>query len=578
MLRQTFLSRGAVRRGRTDIAADLAVLLGVFALLYVLVRVGSGALARFQPPAQLPSISLDPRNLPYYAARSVLRMFVALGVSWVFTLVYGYTAARSRRAERVLIPLLDVLQSVPVLGFLSVTITFFIALFRGSLLGLEAASVFAIFTSQAWNMTFSFYQSLKTLPADLDAATTLYRLPRWQRFTRLEVPAAMIGLVWNGMMSFGGGWFFLAASEAISVLNQSYTLPGIGSYVAAAVLAMNLRALGLALLTMALVIVLIDQLFWRPIVAWSDKFKFEQQAAVETPQSWVLDLLRTARLPRLLGNALSPAREWLDVVLSSFGPPRPRSVQPAGRNWKDWAFNGFLAVVILVLLAAGERFITTEVGWAEVGRAFWLGLLTFGRVTVLIIASTLIWVPIGVAIGFNPRLAQVMRPIVQLLASFPANFVFPFITLLLIRTGVSLNWGSILLMAMGTQWYILFNTIAGAISVPTDLRDMATNMRLRRWLLWRNLIIPAIFGAWVTGGITAAGGAWNAAIVAEIVSWGKTKLVADGLGAYIAQATTVGDWPRIVLGVGMMSLFVVALNRGFWRRLYRLAETRYRLG
>jgi NitT/TauT family transport system permease protein len=577
MLRLTYPTRDALRRVPFGLA-DIAVLLGLLGLLFLVVRVGHGALARFQPPAVVPGVNLDPANLPYYASRSTLRMFAALACSWLFTLVYGYAAARSVRAERVLVPLLDVLQSVPVLGFLSVTVTGFIALFPGSLLGLEAASVFAIFTSQAWNMAFSFYQSLKTLPTQLDEAARLYRLPRWQRFKRLEVPAAMIGLVWNAMMSFGGGWFFLAASEAISVLNKNYTLPGIGAYVASAIAAQDMRALAWALLTMAVTIVLIDQLFWRPLVAWSDKFKLEVRASAEPPRSWVLDLLRQSHLPRLAGDGVSPVVEAVDRVLSRLTPyhsaDRPWR---AWDRWLDWAYNALLAAIVLALAVGGLRFVLTEVGPAELGRSLLLGLATFGRVALLVALSTVVWVPVGVWIGFNPRVAQLAQPVVQLLASFPANFIFPFVTLALIATGISINWGAILLMALGTQWYILFNVIAGAMSIPNDLREMAASMQGRRWTLWRDLIIPGIFSAWVTGGITAAGGAWNAAIVAEVVSWGQSTLFAFGLGSYIAQATQAGDWPRIALGVGMMTIFVVAFNRLFWRRLYRIAETRYRL-
>ena len=578
MIERTFPSRGALRRLPGGLA-DVTVFLGVMALLYLLARVGTGTVVRFAPPRVTPGVSLDPRNLPYYAARSTLRMFVALGASLVFTLAYGYVAAHSRRAARVLVPLLDILQSVPVLGFLSVTVTGFLALFPGSLLGLEAASVFAIFTAQAWNMTFSFYHSLRTLPRELDEAAALYRLPRWQRFTRLEVPAAMIGLVWNAMMSFGGGWFFVAASEAISVLNQRYTLPGIGSYVATAVAAQDLGAMVPALLTMAVVIVTIDQLFWRPIVAWADKFRLEQSAAAVAPRSWLLTLLRTARLPRLLGHALAPLGDAVDGVLSRLTPVRPRrDAAPAGRRWGDLLYNGALLALTIVLLAYGLRFVLREVGLGEVGHVALLGLATLARVLVLLVFSTLVWTPVGVAIGFSPRLARLAQPIVQLLASFPANFLFPFATILFIRSGISLNWGGILLMSLGAQWYILFNTIAGAQSIPTELREMAASMSLRGWKLWRHLIIPGIFPAWVTGGITAAGGAWNASIVAEVVSWGSTTLTATGLGAYVARATGTGDWPRIVLGVGMMSVYVVWLNRLVWRRLYALAETTYRLG
>jgi NitT/TauT family transport system permease protein len=574
---RTFPSPEALRRFPFGLA-DVAVILGTLVLLSLIARVGAGTLVSFQPPDVVPGIDLDPRNLPYYAGRSTLRMFVALFFSTVFTLVYGYTAAHSRRAERVMVPLLDILQSVPVLGFLSITVTGFIALFPGSLLGLEAASIFAIFTSQVWNMTFSFYQSLRTVPKELDEAATLYRLSRWQRFTKLEVPSAMIGLVWNAMMSFGGGWFFVAASEAISVLNQKYTLPGIGSYVAAAIAVENLPALGWALLTIAIVIVLVDQLFWRPIVVWADKFRLEQSASADTPESWVYDLLKAARIPRLIGQALTPIGELVNRLLSTLTPPLSRQmIDPDRPNSGDRIYNFILLVIIGILVAWALHFILTTVGAGEVFKTFGLGLLTMARVTVLLLFATLVWTPIGVAIGFNPKLARLLQPIVQFLASFPANFIFPFATLFFIRSNISIDWGSILLMSLGAQWYILFNSIAGAQSIPTDLREMASDVGLRGWKRWQKLIIPGIFSAWVTGGVTASGGAWNASIVAEIVSWGQTTLTATGLGTYIARATEVGDWSRITLGIGMMSLFVVGLNRLFWRRLYQLAETKYHL-
>lgn len=577
MLQKTFPSPEALKRFPFGLA-DIAVILGTLVLLALIARVGAGALVSFQPPHDLPSISLDPANLPYYAGRSTLRMFIALFFSTLFTLIYGYIAANSRRAEQVLIPLLDILQSVPVLGFLSITVTGFIALFPGSLLGLEAASIFAIFTSQVWNMTFSFYQSLRTVPRELDEAVTLYGLSRWERFTKLEVPSAMIGLVWNAMMSFGGGWFFVAASETISVLNKKYTLPGIGSYVAAAVEAENLPALGWALLTMAIVIVVVDQLFWRPLIAWTDKFRLEQSASALAPESWVYDLLTTARIPRLLGGALTPVGEATNRVLAWLSPQqRTFATEPTSTTGSDRLYNLFLLLVIGALLATGMHFILTTVGLAEVGKTFTLGLLTLGRVVILLIFATIVWTPIGVAIGFNPKLARLLQPVVQFLASFPANFIFPFATLFFIRFSIPINWGSILLMALGAQWYILFNSIAGAMSIPTDLREMARDVGLQGWHLWRKLIIPGIFSAWVTGGITASGGAWNASIVSEIVTWGTTTLTASGLGAYITEATETGDWPRITLGIGMMSLFVVGLNRVFWRRLYHLAETKYHL-
>jgi len=472
-----------------------------------------------------------------------------------------------------------VLQSVPVLGFLSVTITFFIALFRGSLLGLEAASIFAIFTSQVWNMTFSFYHSLRTIPSEQQEMARMFRLSRWQYFTKVEVPNAMIGLTWNTMMSFGGGWFFVAASEAISVLNQDYRLPGIGAYVTEAIDQQNFGAIVAAIVAMALMIIVVDQLVWRPLIAWSQKFRNEQSEASEMPTSWVLDLWRAARLPRLIGGALRPAGEFVNRALSGTlgSAPQMEPASPKGRTWVDALYNGLLIALLVGGAIALIRFVLGEVGLVEVGNTFLLGVVTMLRVAALTILSTLIWAPVGVAIGFNPRLARLTQPVAQFLSAFPANFLFPFVTVALIATGISLNVGSILLMSLGAQWYVLFNVIAGAQSIPSDLREMAANMGLRGWHLWRRLIIPGIFSAWVTGGITASGGAWNASIVAEIVSWGDTTLVATGLGAYIAQATESGDWPRIALGVSVMTLFVVAFNRLLWQRLYALAERRYSL-
>jgi NitT/TauT family transport system permease protein len=557
--------------------ADVAVGLGTLTLLYVIARVGAQSFVRFSPPDIIPSIHLDPWNLPGYAARSTLRMFIALGFSTLFTFVYGYAAARNKRAERVLVPLLDILQSVPVLGFLSVTVTAFIALFRGSLLGLEAASIFAIFTGQAWNMTFSFYQSLRSVPSELDEMATLYRLSAWERFTRLELPASVIGLVWNGMMSFGGGWFFLAASEAISVLNRQYTLPGLGSYVAAAIEARDLHALAWAIGTMILLILAIDQFFWKPLVTIADRYKLELSAGEER-RFWLVDLWKAASLPRLAEALVSPLFRHIDHLLSVLTAVPAKTKTRHGSKAGDYIYNGVLIAVIAGLLGAAVRFVLAEVGIREVGYAALLGLATGARVVVLLVFSTLVWTPVGVAIGFSPRLARVSQPFVQILASFPANFLFPFATLGFIKMGLSLNWGSMLLMAMGAQWYLLFNVIGGAQSIPNDLREMALSIGLRGTRAWRMLIGPGIFGSWVTGSITASGGAWNASIVAEIVSWGNTTLKAKGLGAYISDATAKGDWPRIVLGVGLMSLFVVGVNRVVWRPLYDLAQSKYRLG
>ncbi|UMO99947.1 ABC transporter permease subunit [Amycolatopsis sp. EV170708-02-1] len=576
-LLRTFPTRGVVDRPRRG-AADVVVFLGAAVLLWLLVTLAHGMTVPWDEVTAPSTVSTDPAELPYYAARSLLRMFAALALSIVFTFVYATAAARSRRAEKVMLPLLDILQSVPILGFLSVTITGFIALFPGSQLGLECASIFAIFTSQAWNMTFAFYHSLVSQPRDLDEASRSLRLSRWQRFWRVDVPGGMIPLVWNGMMSFGGGWFFLVASEALSVNNHDWALPGIGAYVATATDAGELDKVLLAIVAMIIMVVGVNVLFWRPLTAWAERFRVEDSEAAEAPRSIALQVLRRSRIPALLGRVLGKLVFPFDRMMAVFGlAEHPLRTSPVRRRTGDVVF----AVIVLGLLAYGlarmTGFIAGTSGFGEVGHALLLGLITFGRVIALVVVATLVWVPVGVWIGLNPRVSRLAQPIVQVLASFPANFLFPLITGVLVATGISLNWGGILLMSLGAQWYILFNVIAGASAIPNDLREASANLRLPRALWWRKLILPAVFPSYVTGGITAAGGAWNASIVAEIVSYGGTTLTATGLGAYIAGATSAGDAGRILIGVTVMSLYVVGLNRLFWRPLYALAERRFSL-
>jgi NitT/TauT family transport system permease protein len=577
MLR-TFPTRGVLARPSRNVAADMVVFLGAAALLWLIVRMAHGVTVPWTPETAPAQVSADPRELPYYAGRSLLRMFAALALSLVFTFVYATAAARLRRAEKVLIPLLDVLQSVPILGFLSVTITGFIALFPGSELGLECASIFAIFTSQAWNMTFAFYNSLVSQPRELDEAARLLRLSRWQRFWRVDLPSGMIPLVWNGMMSFGGGWFFLTASEALSVNNHDWALPGIGAFVATASDAGELHKVLLAIVVMIVMVVGVNVLFWRPLTAWAERFRVEESEAAEAPRSLTLDLLRRSRIPRIIAHPLGQLIYPIDRLMAAFGlAERPLRTSPLRRRIGDIVF----AAVVLCLIAYGlvrmVTFIVSSTGFAEIGHAAFLGLITFGRVVTLVVVATIIWVPVGVWIGLNPKVSRLAQPVVQVLASFPANFLFPLVTAVLVATGISLNWGGILLMSLGAQWYILFNVIAGASAIPNDLREAAANLRLPRNLWWRKLILPAIFPSYVTGGITAAGGAWNASIVAEVVSYNGTTLTATGLGAYIADATSAGDAGRILIGVAVMSLYVVGLNRLFWRRLYALSQRRFSL-
>jgi NitT/TauT family transport system permease protein len=445
----------------------------------------------------------------------------------------------------------------------------------GHILGLELASIFAIFTSQVWNLTFAFHQVLVTLPREQAEALRMFRVSGWQRFTHFELPAGIIPLVWNGMMSFGGGWFFLAASEAITVLNRELLLPGVGSFMALAVKAADVRALGWAVLTMVILILIVDAIVWRPLVAWAEKFKVEESQATDVPTSRVLDLLRRSHLVLWVEAGLARVDERLDRLWRRWLDDRGAE-RSERRTWGRVLM--VLSVVVLGLLVLrGIAFVMTEVTPAEVVRVLGLGALTLLRVAGVLALAALVWTPIGIWIGMNPRVARFAQPVVQVLASFPANFLFPLFALVFVRFGLSLEWGGAVLMALGAQWYILFNTIAGAMAIPNDLREMARNLGVRSVTLWRALILPAIFPAWVTGGLTAAGGAWNASIVAEVVTWGDTTLEATGLGAYVTTATVAGDWPRIVLGVAVMSTYVVTLNRLVWRRLERLAVARYSL-
>jgi NitT/TauT family transport system permease protein len=573
----TFPSRGVWRRPSLR-PVDVLVFAALLALLFGLLRLAPALNAPFLPKTASKPLSTNPANLPYYAVRSLLRMFIALFISIVFTFVYATAAARLRRAEKVLIPVLDILQSVPVLGFLTVTVTAFINLFPGSELGLEAASIFAIFTSMAWNMTFAFYHSLISQPSDLDEAARVMRLTKWQRFWKVDVPSGMIPLVWNGMMSFGGAWFFLAASESISVLNHTYVLPGVGSYVAAAIEQSSLGHVGIAIVVMVFMVIGVNFLFWRPMVAWAERFRTEESAAAERPRSVVLDILRRSSVPDLVSRPARPVGRALDKITRPFGLAEHPLQRPAMRaRTGDVFFAGAVAVVVLYGAWRALDYVQRHGGLSQFGPAFLYGLATFGRVVVLLIVASVIWVPIGVWIGMNPRVNRLAQPIVQVLASFPANFLFPFATAFFVATGLSLNIGGILLMALGAQWYILFNVIAGASAIPSDLREAMQLMGVRGWQRWKNFILPAVFASYVTGGITAAGGAWNASIVAEVVSYGKHTLTAYGLGDYIAQAARVGNFPQVLIGVAVMSVYVVGLNRLVWRRLYRLAETRYSL-
>ncbi len=670
-MKRTFPSLGAVSVRGYFSRWDLIAVPLILGALLMLALAFQGSREPFSAGTPDLTVSLDPRFLPYYGLRSFVRMLLAVCFSLLFTFTYATLAARSRRAEKVMIPVLDFLQSLPILGFLTVTTTIFLGLFQGSALGLEAASIFAIFTSQVWNMAFSFYYSLTTIPGELNEAAAQMRLSGWQKYWKLEVPFATPSLLWNTMMSVSGGWFFVVASEVISVVgwDKSQFLPGIGAYIGRAIQEADVPAMVYAGATLLVIVLIYDQLLFRPIVAWAEKFKFEQSESADTAQSWMLTLMQRARLVQALGKL--PAAGWERLSLSTSRKNRPgrplEQAVPLGRQRvQDRGWNAVIVMTtagLLYLLATfmfghslgvrsgrllgpnvnfnsrfdpalTQRFraLNVQVGadqtvWlssvcsasqggrqvsdglsaamtqagilknetlsrrcaahlaapgqvslAELPAVFGLGLMTLLRVMVMIVVATLIWVPVGVWIGLNPRVAQTVQPLAQFLAAFPANLIFPVFVVLIARFHLSPNVFLSPLIVLGTQWYILFNVIAGTIAIPTDLKEAAHVQGLRGWVYWRRLILPSIFPAFVTGGITASGGSWNASIVAEVASWGATTLSAAGLGAYIAHWSTGEFNPHVALGMLVMGLFVLSFNRLFWRRLYTIAEERYRLG
>jgi len=521
-------------------------------------------------------LSLAPWHLWEYAARTGLRMLIAMGVSLVFTFTYATLAAKSPRAGSLLIPLLDILQSVPILGFISVTVTFFLALAPGRILGAELACVFALFTSQAWNMAFSFYQSLRTVPPELIEAGQVFRLNGWARFWRIEVPFAMPPLIWNMMMSMSGGWFFIVAAEAISVGTTKIALPGIGSYIALAIADRNLTAIFWAIFAMLIVILIYDQLMFRPLVAWADRFRIDQEQANEEPESWMLNVIRRARLFDYLAAPVTRAMHWT-YKLSA--PRRIVAATPSPTVSKLADYSWYLIVAVLVGFALWQIYLFTgaKLPWSETFKALGLGLITMVRVLVLIAIASAIWTPLGIIIGLKPRLAAIVQPIAQFLAAFPANLLFPVAVFVIATYDLNANIWLSPLMVLGTQWYILFNVIAGASSLPRDMRDAGTNFQVKGWLWWTKIALPGVFPYYVTGAITASGGSWNAAIVAEFVDWGNKHIEALGLGSYIAHATAKGEMHKVVLGIAVMALIVTVINKLFWRPLYWYAERKYRL-
>jgi NitT/TauT family transport system permease protein len=545
------------------------------ALFYGVAVVGRSWFGPFQPAVE---ISRSLWALPAYAGYSLLRITIAYGLSLVFTLVYGYVAAYNPRAERFMIPLLDVLQSIPVLSFLPGVMLAMVALFPGRQLGVELGAILLIFTGQVWNMAFSFYASLKSLPKDLREATTIYRFSWWQRFTQMELPFAAIGLVWNSMMSVAGGWFALMVCEMFVLGPRDFRLPGLGSYLQTAASAGDMTSIFWGVATMVAVIVLLDQLVWRPVIAWSEKFKVEQVESTNAPKSWVLNMVQhSSALARIRQKALQPLSERL---LLHFARKRTGNNEqlPAGK-WREWVLRG-LAVLALGGIGYGVvrvAILLTGLQKAEVHEAA-LGLgATFLRVNLALLIGALWTIPVGVAIGFNSRLARIAQPLAQIAASVPATALLPVILLLLIRVGGGLGLASIVVLLLGTQWYVLFNVVAGAMAIPTDLKECCSVFGIGGIQRWKKLILPGIFPYLVTGMVTASGGAWNASIVAEYFHFKGHIYTTTGLGATISQATDSGNFHLLLAATMLMAATVVTVNRLVWRKLYGLAETRFRL-
>jgi NitT/TauT family transport system permease protein len=557
---------------------DIALFIAVFGIVFAVYSIGRSWLGPVKTEAK---ISQNPWSLWAYATYSLVRILIAYAISLVFALIYGYAAAKSKRAEIVLIPLLDILQSIPVLSFLPGVMLAMVALFPNRQLGVELGSIVLIFTGQVWNIAFSFYSSLKTIPRDLREAAIIYRFSRWQRFTELDLPFSTIGLVWNSMMSVAGGWFFLMACEMFVLGDKDFRLPGLGSFLQTAASDGNTRAMLWGLAMMVAVIVLMDQLIWRPVIAWADKFKFEQVEGAGNADNAILNFIRKeSYLIRLYRRLLHPIVNWLTLQFAtgakraaeSFSSPQSRKP----RRWLTWAFAliGAIFLVYAVYQTVGAL--------ASLNRHDYLMLLgsaglTFLRVNLALIIGALWTIPVGVAIGFSPRFARLMQPLVQLAASIPATALFPVLLLVLIRLRGGVEIAAMALMLLGTQWYILFNVIAGAMAIPTDLKEAARVFRFSRVDRWRRLILPGIFPYLVTGLVTASGGAWNASIIAEYFHFQGHVVEAPGLGSTISQASDSGHYQVLLAATLIMATIVVLINRLVWRRMYRLASTRFKL-
>jgi len=558
---------------------DVGVFVAVFALIFGMYSIGRSWMGPIRAEAE---ISQNPSSLPLYALYSLVRILIAYGISLVFALAYGYAAARSRRAELVLIPLLDILQSIPVLSFLPGVMLAMVALFPSRQLGVELGSIILIFTGQVWNIAFSFYSSLKTIPRDLREAAIIYRFSKWQRFSELDLPFSTIGLVWNSMMSVAGGWFFLMACEMFQLGDKDFRLPGLGSFLQTAASSGNTRAMLWGLATMVAVIVLMDQLIWRPVIAWADKFKFEQvESGAAGGNSLLTFITRESFIIRAYRKVLHPIVEWLTLQFATGAKRAAQTVSSATQGERSRKWLGWIALAVAVALTIYGAYRTIG-ELAQLDRSDFAILLrsaglTFLRVNLALLIGALWTVPVGVAIGSSPRLARLMQPLAQLAASIPATALFPVLLLVLIRLRGGVEIAAMALMLLGTQWYILFNVIAGAMAIPTDLKEAARVFRFSSWDRWRRLILPGIFPYLVTGMVTASGGAWNASIVAEYFHFQGKVVEVPGLGSTISRASDAGHFHMLLAATLIMATIVVLINRVIWRRMYRLASSRFKL-
>lgn len=553
---------------------DVVVILLVAIVLYFGLQLALGT-----PDAiEGPEINLDPAAVPFYALLSIGRMLAAYTLSLIFSIAYGYLAARGKSTERWLMPVLDILQSVPILSFLPVVLLSFTAILPEDL-AVELAAVILIFTSQAWNLTFSFYQSMRTIPTEYLEAAGVFRFSRWLRFKQVELPFAAMGLIWNSVMSWAGGWFFLMAAEMFTLGDRDFRLPGLGAYLQTAAIEGDTQALLVGIVTLIIIIVLLDQLVWQPLLAWAARFKVSQVSDDNPPTSWFLDSLRRSRLAIFFdARIFRPINLWLDRWLNR-PPAYIAGIEPEAERKRS--VLGWLVLLLLALLigygvvrAVGLLATLPLAMWGQIAVG---ALATLLRVTIAVLIALAWTIPVGVFIGTNARVASILQPVVQIAASLPATALFPILLIGLLGVPGGANIAAVLLMLLGTQWYLLFNVIAGASAIPQDLQYTSDLLLLKGWRRWKTLILPSLFPYIVTGLITASGGAWNASIVAEYTRFGGEVSQVTGLGAQITSATASGDFALLLAATLTMIVLVVAINRLVWRRMFRMAENRFRM-